>query len=69
MDANWSWSRSRPVLNRSLTGGTYYPGEEAGGLVFGHQLSLVWTEDCPLRDGCIHAANIHLVPLGEDLQA
>lgn len=56
-------------LNWSLTGRTHYPGEEARGFVFGHQLSLVRTEDCPLGDGCIHAANIHFAPLGVDLQA
>lgn len=55
-------------LDRFFTGWTYYPGKEAGGFVLGHQLSLVRSEQRPLGDVWIHAANIHLVSLSEDLQ-
>lgn len=61
-DQNWSTL----VLNWFWT---YNPGEKSRRFVLGHQLPLVRAEHRPLGDVWIHAANVHLVPVREDLQA
>lgn len=59
--------------NRFLTGTgptlTYNPGKRAGRLNFGHQLPFVRTKLSPPGYVWIHAANIHSVGAGKDLQA